>query len=71
MNVMLDPSSNFHPYECDGPGKCMHCSRLKSERHDPETCALCDPDYDMAPNPYRKTSMGTKTRKRMPKGKRR
>lgn len=23
----LDTASNFHPFECDGPGKCVHCDR--------------------------------------------
>jgi hypothetical protein len=45
-------SSSFHPYECDGPGKCPHCDRTQREGHDPSVCALCDPGYDMAPNPY-------------------
>lgn len=48
----FDWASNFHPYECDGPGKCVHCDRSRSDRHDPSTCALCDPAYDMQPNRY-------------------
>lgn len=43
-------SSSFHPYECDGPGKCPHCDRREQPDHDPATCALCDPEYDGAPN---------------------
>ncbi len=58
--VWVDPPSNFHPYECDGAGKCVHCDReyrlevnsLEQEReHNPATCALCDPSYDGMPNP--------------------
>lgn len=45
-------SSSFHPYECDGPGKCLHCDRNTGQGHDPRECALCDPEYDFAPNPY-------------------
>ena len=30
--LFLDPSSNFHPYECDGPGKCIHCDRKTTYR---------------------------------------
>jgi hypothetical protein len=50
--VFFDTASNFHPYECDGPGKCVHCDRrvvvytadegTSSFEHDPVTCALCD-----------------------------
>lgn len=25
-----DTASNFHPYECDGPGRCVHCDRRKT-----------------------------------------
>ncbi len=25
--VYYDTSDNFHPYECDGKGKCRHCDR--------------------------------------------
>lgn len=41
-------SENFHPYECDGPGKCRHCDRREIQAaydpdggHNPETCELC------------------------------
>jgi len=37
----MDTSENFHPYECDGAGKCVHCDKKKTETHNPETCALC------------------------------
>ena len=46
----FDTSSNFHPFECDGPGKCIHHDRRHVGEHDPATCALCDPEYDYAPN---------------------
>lgn len=42
---------DMHPFECDGYGSCMHCDRRFVERkHDPATCALCDPVYDGRPN---------------------
>jgi cob(I)alamin adenosyltransferase len=41
MSLFLDIPSNLHPYECDGPGSCLHCDRLVTPNHDPETCALC------------------------------
>ena len=51
MSVFVDTSANFHPYECDGPGKCVHCDRLVVVRssdegtsyyeHHPMDCALC------------------------------
>jgi hypothetical protein len=44
-----DVDSNFHPYECNGPGLCPHCDRRKTDQHDPKTCALCDPEYDDGP----------------------
>ena len=50
--VFVEVSENFHPYECDGPSKCIHCDRGKRGEHDPATCALCDPEYDYAPNPH-------------------
>lgn len=27
MSGFYDTSSNFHPFECDVPGKCVHCDR--------------------------------------------
>jgi hypothetical protein len=42
--IFIDESSNFHPYECDGPGKCIHCDRTVSTTHEPATCALCQPE---------------------------
>jgi hypothetical protein len=42
--IFTDESSNFHPYECDGPGNCIHCDRLVSATHEPATCALCQPE---------------------------
>ena len=63
MSVHVDPAENFHPYECDGPGFCVHCDRLHivcggdegtgHYSHDPSTCELCDPSYDGLNNPYR------------------
>jgi len=41
QGVFLDGASNFHPYECNGPGWCIHCDRLVTPNHDPEHCALC------------------------------
>lgn len=39
-------AEDMHPYECDGLGHCIHCDKGKNERHNPETCALCDSSYD-------------------------
>lgn len=63
MTVFYDGPENLHPYECDGPGYCVHCDRayeksITSETgtalrdHDPATCPLCDPAYDNMPNPH-------------------
>lgn len=41
MQIFIDTAENFHPYECNGPGKCRHCDRSKTDEHDPEICALC------------------------------
>ena len=54
--AFIEAADNFHPYECNGPGACIHCDRLRTKEHDPATCALCDPEYDYAPNPFRKNS---------------
>lgn len=27
MTGHYDTAENFHPYECDGPGRCCHCDR--------------------------------------------
>ena len=61
MTIFLDVAANFHPYDCDGPGKCIHCDRLHVPHpkfpkplysHDPANCELCDPEYDHLPNTY-------------------
>ena len=41
--TFLCSTSDLHPYECDGPGRCVHCDRAVAGTHDPETCALCRP----------------------------
>jgi hypothetical protein len=63
--AFVDESSNFHPYECDGPGACLHCDRMQRTSlmtgdvlHDPATCALCDPEYDGQPNVYQEANVG-------------
>lgn len=40
--AFIDTSSDLHPYECDGPGKCVHCDQRPTYDHDPNNCALCD-----------------------------
>jgi hypothetical protein len=45
-DVHFDTPENFHPWECDGKGKCRHCDRRKTEDHDPDTCPLCTPQTD-------------------------
>lgn len=42
MSDYIDTSENFHPYECEGAGKCRHCDRAYLADHDPYKCALCD-----------------------------
>lgn len=44
-SVFFDVSSNFHPYACDGPGKCVHCDRQVTLEHDPAACVLCDLEH--------------------------
>lgn len=63
MSVFLDTAENFYPYECNGPGSCIHCDRLYRKSlmtgemlHDPATCELCDPEYDGRPNEHRKAA---------------
>lgn len=43
-NIFICGSSDLHPYECDGMGKCIHCDREKSVNHKPALCALCEDD---------------------------
>lgn len=50
--VHFDTSENFHPYGCQERSSCRHCERRDDKAHDPGVCPLCDPDYDMQPNPY-------------------
>ena len=50
-SVHIVIGEDMHPYECSGSA-CRHCQREDSPRHDPGVCALCDPDYDHAPNPF-------------------
>lgn len=52
VSAFVDTTSNFHPFECNGVGKCIHCDRQTTDNHHPDVCALCDPEYDMQPNPY-------------------
>src|SRR4051812_41312214 len=33
--------SDMHPYNCDGPGHCIHCDRGRTEKHNPDRCVLC------------------------------
>ena len=41
MSTFYDTPDHFHPYECNGPGHCIHCDRLVTPNHDPGHCALC------------------------------
>lgn len=34
----------MHPYNCGGPGRCIHCSRRKFKGHNPADCWLCHCD---------------------------
>ncbi len=34
-------SENLHPFECNGPGNCIHCDRIKTKNHHPMICNLC------------------------------
>ena len=54
--IHLCTSEDMHPYECDGPGKCIHCDRLQRTSlmtgdilHDPATCALVIPSTTSSP----------------------
>jgi len=41
VSTFYDTPDHFHPYECNGPGHCIHCDRLVTPNHDPNHCALC------------------------------
>lgn len=40
-----DKSDDFHPIQCSGVGKCIHCDRTKTDNHNPKTCQLCAPYF--------------------------
>lgn len=39
-------ADDMHPYNCDGPKKCIHCDRKRSKHHLVSLCALCNFDTD-------------------------
>ena len=41
MGFHICTKDDMHPYECYGEPPCIHCNRVKTEHHDPATCALC------------------------------
>ena len=41
MMLHVCRGSDLHPYECDGPGKCIHCDRKRTKHHRPSECWLC------------------------------
>lgn len=47
--VRICMADDMHPYNCDGMfgGRCIHCERVVEDRHNPETCALCNWDKDI------------------------
>lgn len=47
MKIFLDTADDFHPFECDGPGFCVHCDHTVTPNHDPASCALCDVEEEM------------------------
>jgi hypothetical protein len=63
-DLLFDGAENFHPFECDGKGKCRHCDRRKTEDHDPATCALCTPQEDPEAARYEPTRNAPPTKVR-------
>jgi len=41
VTVYLCSNQDLHPYECEGPGHCIHCDRTVTADHDPGECELC------------------------------
>jgi hypothetical protein len=33
--------TDMHPYNCDGPGLCVHCDHTRTAKHNPDRCVLC------------------------------
>jgi hypothetical protein len=44
FSVHVCRTEDMHPYECDGPGKCVHCDRKTTEHHKVTRCAFCHED---------------------------
>lgn len=42
MSMFICSSSDFHPFECSHDRYCEHCTLAKTDKHDPNNCALCD-----------------------------
>jgi hypothetical protein len=42
---LICTADDFHPYECDGRGKCVHCDRRTVKgRHLVSKCGFCQDD---------------------------
>jgi hypothetical protein len=46
-------SADMHPYECSGPGKCIHCDRKRTAKHHPVRCCLCHETLQRHPKDWR------------------
>lgn len=34
-------ADSMHPYNCFGPGRCIHCDRISTSEHRVGKCAFC------------------------------
>ena len=39
-------ANDFHPYACDGPGRCIHCDRKTLPNHKVSLCGWCIEDVN-------------------------
>jgi len=44
-NINICFSSDMHPYNCDGAGRCEHCDRQTTKFHKVSKCLFCRDDY--------------------------
>ena len=47
VRVFVCVAENMHPYNCNGPRRCVHCDRKTTEHHKVSRCEFCRGDYNL------------------------